>query len=105
MLLTGDTLISHHIDTRTGGPVGEPFLSTDLKSAAFLKPSTVSGLDEARLPVSGVLIGGFGCKPPNIYGLLHPNAIRPFNRQLLDRIEFCKLIRDDLSGTLSVEWV
>ena len=103
--MTGDTMPSRVIDTRTGGPVGESFLSTKLKSAAFLKPDVASGIEEAQLPVSGVLIGGFGCNPPNVYGLLHPNARRPFKRKLLDRIEFCQLIRDDANQTLAVEWV
>ena len=105
MLLTGDTMISFTIDTRTGSGAGDSFLSTDLKSATFIRPNQVSGIEEARLPVSGVLIGGFGCETPIIYGLLHPDAKRPFNRELLDTIEFCQLIRDDANETLSVEWI
>ena len=105
MMLTGDELITQRIDTRTGQPVGETFLSTEFDSAAFLKPSTKSWLEEVRLPVSGILVGGFGCEPPNIYGLLHPNPLRPFNRNLLDRIEFCLLHRDEAHGQLSVKWL
>ena len=105
MMLTGDTLISFLMDPRTGSAVGGNFLSTKLQSAAFLKPENVSGIEEARLPVSGILIGGFGCKPPKVYGLLHPNPIRPFNRRLLGPIEFCQLVRDNENMTLSCKWV
>ena len=105
MILTGDELITQRIDTRTGQAVGDTYLSTKLTSAAFLKPSAKSWLEEARLPVSGILVGGFGCKPLNIYGLLHPNPLRPFNRSLLDRIEFCRLQRDEAGERISVEWI
>ena len=104
MMLTGDELITRQIDTQTGGAVGETYLSTNLTSAAFLRPSIDAWLEEARLPVSGILVGGFGCSPPSIYGLLHPNPLRPFNRNLLGQIEFCQLQRDDAGGQLSVEW-
>ena len=105
MMLTGDELITRQIDTQTGHAVGETYLSTKLTSAAFLRPHINSWLEEARLPVSGMLVGGFGCEPLNIYGLLHPNPLRPFNRDLLDRIEFCRLLKDKEGGRLSVEWV
>ena len=103
MLLTGDQLITGSINTATGIPVGKTFFSTKLKSAAFFKPSADSGLEKARLPVSGILVGGFGCKPPNIYGLLHPNPVRPFNRRLLGQTKFGQVRVDN--GELSVEWV
>ena len=38
MLLTGETKIAWNIDVRTGGPVGDTFLQTELYSAAFLRP-------------------------------------------------------------------
>lgn len=104
-LLTGDSMISWLIDTHTGSMVGDPFLSTTLQSAAFLKLQGTSDVAEARQPVSGLLVGGFGCSPPHVLGLLHPYATRPFHRQLLDPIEFCRLLRDDTKKTLSTEWV
>ncbi|MBN1912151.1 MAG: hypothetical protein JW818_20695 [Pirellulales bacterium] len=104
-LLTGDSMISWLVDPKTGGMVGEPYLSTQLKSAAFLKPMGSSDVAEARQPVSGVLVGGFGCKPPNVLGLLHPYANRPFHRQMLDQIDFCQLLRDDTKHTLATKWI
>lgn len=105
MLLTGNSLMSWSIDSQTGEPVGDPFPSTKLQSAAFIKPDNVSGIKESRLPVSGVLVGGFGCRPPNVLGLLHPDPVRPFKRQILDQIEFCRLLRNDAKQTLFTEWV
>lgn len=104
MMLTGDELITWRIDPQAGQAIGDTFLSTELKSAAFVKPSATLWLEEARLPVSAILVAGFDCGPPNIYGLLHPNPLRPFNRDLLARIEFCRLLSDDTSKTLSTEW-
>ncbi|MBN1942118.1 MAG: hypothetical protein JW849_02380 [Phycisphaerae bacterium] len=104
-LLTGEQMISGRIDSQTGGAVGKPYISTRLKDAAFYKPQKSSGFKDARLPVSGVLIGGFGCEPPRVYGCLHPNAIREFNRQLLDRIEFCQLKVDDTDNGFITEWI
>ena len=105
MLLTGDSMISWLINTDTGAAVGDVFLSTNLASATFIRPADGRGIEEARLPVSGVLVGGFGCDQVNVYGLLHPHARRPFNRQLLERVKFCELVRDDAKATLSVRWI
>ena len=104
MLLTGDSMISWLINTQTGKSVGDLFLSTKLRSATFLKPGGRHGPQAARLPVSGLLLGGFGCDPVHVYGLLHPDPKRPFDRRLLDRIEFCELLRDDAQAALSVKW-
>lgn len=104
-LLTGDSMISWQIDTQEGSMIGEPFLSTQLEHAAFLKLNGTSEIAKARQPVSGILVGGFGCSPPNVLGLMHPFAIRPFHRQLLEKIEFCRLLKDDTKHTLSAEWI
>lgn len=103
-LLTGVSQIGFHFDPRLGQVVGEPFELTHLKSATFVRPSNLVGVEPARQPVSALLIAGFGCKPPPILGALHPNPAREFAPQLLDRIAFCWLKTDVLAATMTTEW-
>jgi len=104
LLLTGETLISQNIDGTTGGPVGDDYLSTNLRSATFLSPKE-GGFTHARNPVSGILACGFGCEPPRIRGALHPKPIHAFDRSLLPEVEFCRLKPGYEAGTLITEWV
>jgi hypothetical protein len=102
-LLTGEPLLAWNFDGSRGEAVGDPYVVTHLRSAAFLMPSEGKAA-LARSPISGVLVGGFGCRPPDVYGLLHPNPGHAFDRALLDRIEFCRLSDGYETGDLSVEW-
>lgn len=104
-LLTGQELITFNIDTRTGGAVGEGYLSTQLRSATFLRPDPNAGMDHARNPVSGMLLCGFGCNSPNVHGVLHPDPVNVFDRSLLPHIEFCRLKPAYGEGQLSTEWI
>lgn len=102
-LLTGERRLAWNEDVSRGEAVGDPYEITHLRSAAFLKPGE-GEVAPARSSISGVLVGGFGRHPPNVYGLLHPNPAYVFDRALLDRIEFCRLTGNYESGKLSVEW-
>lgn len=104
-LLTGQRMITQDIDMRTGGGVRETYETTHLRSATFLHPDKDNALDHARYPVSGMLICGFGCRPPNVFGVLHPSPVRQFDRRLLAKIEFCRLKDGYESGQLSTEWI
>ena len=90
-LLTGEPLITHDIDTATGQPIGETYETTRLRSATFLRPDREDPMSHARNPISGMLICGLGCHPPNLLGVLHPSPVREFDRRLLPDIEFCRL--------------
>ena len=78
-LLTGETSLAWHFDPRRGRAVGEPFETTRLKSATFVRPSNLVGVEPARQSISALLVAGFGCKPPNILGAIHPHPVRELN--------------------------
>lgn len=103
-LLTGETSISWYFDPRRGEAVGKPFQSTKLKSATFLKPSPLVGVEPARKPISALVVAGFGCKPPHVYGVLHPRPAREFEAELLDRIPFCRVKYDIRAASITTEW-
>jgi hypothetical protein len=103
MLLTRETSISWNVNTKTGEGVGEAFLTTKLYSASFLRPEGHS-LRDARTSLSGLLLCGFGCIPPNILGILHPCPDRPFNRQLLHDIPFGEVQVNQATGQLCTSW-
>jgi hypothetical protein len=92
------------MNVRTGTKVGDIFLSTDLRSATFLRPDPINGIGFARSSVSGLLLCGFGILPPRVLGILHPNPARPFDRNLLSDVPFCEVAIDSASGTLSTHW-
>ncbi len=104
LLLTGQTFLSQKIDTSTGGPVGDEYLSTKLRSATFLSPQPDGYMRSARNPVSGILACGFGCEPPKVRGALHPEPVHVFDRKLLANLEFCRLRPEYKGGLLSAEW-
>lgn len=104
MLLTGTTMISWNMDTRSGSQVGNTYLSTNLHSAAFIRPDTSEGIRFARSSISGLLLYGFGIEPPKALGILHPNPARKFNRPNLAGIPFCEVNIDGTNGTFSTRW-
>jgi hypothetical protein len=104
-LLTGEQRITRDIDTRTGDPVGDTYLSTAFRSAAFFRPDKNTGMAHARCPVSAMLLCGFGSNPPHVRGILHPAPVHGFDRGLLPRVEFCRLREGWESGQLSTEWI
>jgi hypothetical protein len=79
--------------------------TTQLESSVTIRPSNEQGIDEARQSISGLLLCGFGCNPNNIYGVLHQSPARPFERELLPSVEFCKLAESYRRSVIEVEWV
>ena len=103
-LLTGETNISWYFDPRRGQAVGEPFESTNFKSAAFLKPSPLIGVEPARKPISALVVAGFGCTPPHVLGVIHPHPVREFDPVQLDLIPFCWVKHDVENAVITTEW-
>ena len=88
-----------------GQAVGEPYSVTTLKSAAFVRPGENEWIEHIRHPISGLLVGGFGCWPRSLFGLLHPNPVRPFDAQLLETVPFCRLISNEDRHAFRAEWI
>ena len=103
-LLTGERVITHHLDARTHCPVGETHEVTLLESATFFRPDGI-GWAQARNCVSGIVFCGLGCIPPIVRGVLHPNPAFPLDRKLLPKIEFCRLRPGYESGEMTTEWI
>jgi len=104
-LLTGETRIAWDFDPERGECVGEPYQITDFRSAAFTRRSKLEGIEHARHPISALLVGGFGCQPVRVYGVVHPNPVREFDPIHLHRIPFCLQRIDVQTATVSTEWV
>ena len=104
MLLTDEPKFAWTFDPAVGHCVGEPYLQTDFRTAAFTRLSD-GGPSQIRQPISGLLIGGFGVGKPPLLGVLHPDARRPFDWTLLDKVPFCQQRMDESNATVSVEWL
>jgi hypothetical protein len=103
LLLTGETLLTHNINPQTGGPIGDSYVSTGLRSAAFIRP--VNGwMDHARSPVSAIVACGFGCGAPVARCAFHPQPVRQFSRDLIPNVECCRLANGYEGGRLRTEW-
>ena len=102
MVLTGTTSFSWTINLTKGTPVGDPYQSTELRSAAFLKPDPTQTIGFARNSISGLLLCGAG--DGSVIGVLHPNPALPFDPAALPNIEFGTVEIDQNSGQLDVRW-
>jgi hypothetical protein len=107
-LLTGTPQITLKIDPEQGRAIGDTYQSTELRDSAFIRihKSFGSQVEFARNPISAVLLCGFGCRPPDIVGALHPNPNHQFDRTLLPNIKFGRLGEGwQQTGQLRVEWI
>jgi len=106
-VLTSDTKITCAFDPTTGEAVGESRLSTDLSRSAFIKKSNSHGelVAPVRRTISGIVLVDLYWKSLNVLGVLHVDAARPFNRQLLPNVKFYRLRGRYASGDLEGEWV
>lgn len=106
-LLTGKTYITKRIDTESGKAVGDTYESTQLESAAFIRPNEKppNFVEHARCPISAVLLCSFVTNPMNTAGILHPDPNSPFKRDLLSGIKFCRLVDGYENGPLEVKWI
>jgi len=105
-LLAGEANIGWDVNVQTGEPASDLYQVTHGKAAAFIRPDKDTGsIEHARCPISALLVGGFGVKPPSLFGLLHPRPVRVFDHRLMDRIRFCRLATDYESGLMSTEWL
>ena len=105
-VLTGRGKLSGRVNRNTGKAIGAPRQITDLERAAFVKPSESTDLayEFVRKSIAGVLFCGFGSPRPNVNGIIHPQASRPFDTQLLPGISFGKLVFEESGTVLRVEW-
>ena len=98
-------MITWQVNTATGEGVAEPYLSTELRSAAFLRPDPSIDVGFARNSVSGLLVcGDFDCKVPTVIGVLHPNPTNAFAPETFSGASFCEVEIDRTTGHLSTMW-
>jgi hypothetical protein len=106
-VLTSKTGISMAFDTERGEAVGDMISSTDGRLSSVVRPGATE-VEAARRPISGILLCGFGCEFSGegwpVRGALHPDAARPFPRELLPDIRFCELAPGYEQGVLTVKW-
>jgi len=103
-LLT-DPCIGMDFDPRAGQIVGESYPVARLRKSLFTQLFDIGGVHHVRRPISAVLVAGFGCDPPRIFGVLNPFPAREFDPRLLERIPFCVERTNLLKGEISVEWI
>lgn len=102
-LLTGELSIAWAIDLETG-TAGDACYTTQLRSAAFLQPDEASEIAFVRRSISGLLLCGVGVEPPQVLGVLHPDAARPFSAGALPNIEFASVFYEPSTSRLLVQW-
>jgi hypothetical protein len=103
-LVTGEPRIAVSFDPVAGTAFREPFQVTDYNWAAFTGMSKLVGVAPKRQPISALLIGGFGCTPPSLFGVLNANPVREFSPVLLYRIPFCRQA-DTPADVVAAEWI
>lgn len=107
-LLTGTPQISMKLDPNQGRAIGDVYEITDLRDSAFIRfhKTSKGQIECARNPISAVLLCNFRSSPASAVGILHPNPNHSFDRNLLSKIEFGKLVEGcQQTDQLSVEWI
>jgi hypothetical protein len=104
MLLTGEESFAWDFDILSGNQVGDTYLTTELKSAAFLRPDESQEVGFARSSISGLLLVANDLEGRNPIGVLHPNPARTFNPAWLPEIKFGSVRIDWQSKQLSLDW-
>jgi hypothetical protein len=105
-ILTSQPMITSRFNPQKGDAVGNFYQTTDLRSAAFLRPAKTEDaiIEAARRTIAGVILCPFGVLTPDIVGVLHDEALRPFDRTLLPEIPFCRLKLGYHQGVFETEW-
>ena len=92
-LLTSESHIEIPI-SNDGGPAGDARVVTDLKSAAFMRPSSDPGeeLRSMRRSISAVILVAFNyeASTASIVGLLHHDAARPLDWRVFEGVPFAR---------------
>ncbi len=100
-----DPCIGMTFDVKAGRIIGEPYQLARRHKSVFVQLFGDGRLAHVRRPISALLVGGFGCEPVRLFGLLNPTPARAFDPQLLERIPFC-IEKTDLSkASVSIEWI
>ncbi len=75
-------------NAETGDAIGEPHEVVKFEDAAFTYKESI---ESARRHVSALIVGGFGFYPPdrNVLGIIHPEAVRPFEPKWLVDVPMC----------------
>jgi len=97
-----------NIDPKQEQAIGDMHQSTELRNSVFIRfqKNSDGQVEFARNPVSAILLFGYGCRPPEVVGALHPNDNQHFDRSLLSSIEFCRFAEGCQStGKLRGEWI
>jgi hypothetical protein len=100
-----DPCIGLDFDPRAGRIIGEPYQIARRRKSDFTQLFDIGGVTHVRRPISALLVAGFGCEPPRIFGLLNPAPAREFDPRLLERIPFCVERTDFLKGEVTIEWI
>lgn len=104
MLLTGETKLSWNVDVSTGHQIGDSYQTTELFSAAFLRPDPTQEVDFARNSIAGLLFVANAIREKKTLGIIHPNPAREFDVSLLPDIEFGRVEMDRATRRLHVRW-
>lgn len=104
-VLTSRPSISMAFDAALAQAVGEMFQTTDLRWSAVIRPANGTLLEPARQSISALLVCGFGCRLWEVNGVLHPDPVRRFERELLPKIPFCRFTPEYSAGRLMVQWI
>lgn len=99
-LLAGEASFSWDVNPSTGSPLSDIYLTTSGSHAAFVSAE----MELARKSISAILLAGFGISPPQYCGVLHPDAVRPFDPALLDQVQFGQVRIDRDTSQVSVIW-
>ncbi|HEX7447773.1 MAG TPA: hypothetical protein VF306_09525 [Pirellulales bacterium] len=102
-LLTGNMSIGWAVNLRVPRNRSTIRQTATLRNAPFACAAG-SSIQPRWMPISALLLGGFGVVPWRRFGIEHPAPTRAFDIGLLPDIEFCRLAAHRTDGLLRTEW-
>lgn len=99
--LTGELTI--RVDITPDGPVGDSYVATDLKNAAYLQPSA-DGISAFRNTYAFVLLFAVGGESSRVFGVRHPQPDVPLPISAFPSVPFGQVTWPIRNNELSVEW-
>lgn len=108
MILCGKTTMTVSINLETLKSDGSVRLDSQVYESAFFTPDEEDEVVAARRTISGLLLCGItlGRQPDEMWvtGLLNPNAVRPFEIEMLPTVRFRSAEYDPYTGQLHLYW-
>jgi hypothetical protein len=100
--LTGEAGIAFQVGPK--GPIDDPYMATELKNSAFVRPGAEGGMETYRPKHALVLFFAIHGSGAHVLGIVNPNPEHSLEIAPFRNVPFARLQWPAVDDTLRVEW-